>query len=355
MNERLQNLLETSVEEYIRGAMPIASSALVEKMDVKLSSATIRNDLKTLEQMGYLKQVHTSGGRIPTTAGYRLYVDKMMSRMQLSRDEISIASENITSRTASLPQIIDELCKKLAETFNYSVIVKGRFDDLLVTDVRVIPLVEGKTMVLIGTKVGGITQTLDTKPLSLQEAMDASASLDTACRGMSLKQMLESLPQIATNLKSQLSFFCDLVRGLARELGRALDNNLTRNTNMIKLLDLPDYADIAKVKQLGRAIEDDETARAMLNSEGAIVIGAEHSNENLDNTGMVKFDYKIDGVSVASVGVIGPERMDYKNIITALHSILSEASGAAGVFGDRETSPAPDIGNNKFILGGDDG
>ena len=342
MNERLRELLEHSVEQYIREATPIASGSLVSVMDVPLSSATIRNDLKTLEQMGYLKQVHTSGGRIPTTQGYRTYVDGIMRNMNIDGGEFCIAAENIMERTGNLPDIIETLCRRLSDTFNYPIIVKGRFDNLEVTDVKVLPLIEGKTLVLINTKVGSITQTLDTEVLSIQECMDASSALTSACRGLSLKGMMETLPEISGQLRTKLEFFGALVEGLAKELGRALGKNLSRNINMIKLLDLPDYADLNKVKRLGRAIEDDITAEELLEKEGAIVIGAELENEKLESTSVVKFNYKIDGVAVASVGIVGPERMDYKQLISALHALMVEARA-----GPRASNETKELVNSK--------
>ena len=104
--------------------------------------------------MGYLKQVHTSGGRIPTTAGYRFYVNKVMSGLQIKHGELALAAETIGARVVELPNVIEDVCKKLGERLNYPIIVKREFDKLVVKEVRVIPLVEGTTMVLIKTVAG---------------------------------------------------------------------------------------------------------------------------------------------------------------------------------------------------------
>ena len=191
LSSRLESLLMISVEEYIRNAVPIASGTLANRGDLAKSSATIRNDLKTLEQMGYLRQVHTSGGRVPTTTGYRAYVNKVLGEMNIKAGELSFAA-NMVSERVSLPSIVQNLTEKITQAFNLPVVVKTNFATLHIVDVMLVPLLEGDTMILIKTSAGSLNGTLHTnEPLTNKQAEDASAALNTKVRGLTLQQMLD--------------------------------------------------------------------------------------------------------------------------------------------------------------------
>lgn len=325
LSERLASLLMVSVEDYIRNAVPIASGALVANHSgIAKSSATIRNDLKTLEQMGYLRQVHTSGGRVPTTMGYRAYVNKVLGEMNIKSGELSFAANTVSGRVQSLPKIIEDLTNKIAVTFNFPVVVKTKFEKLHVLDVMIVPLLEGNTMILIKTNAGSLNGTLVTQiPLSDKQAEDASAALNTRVRGLTLQQMLDSLPNIAATIKQDLSFFDDLCQGISKQLEKFVDANISRNLNTIKLLEIPEYNDIQKVRQISKAVSDDATMSKALDADDTVVIGAEIDN-NLADSSIVKFNYNVCGENIASIGLVGPDRIDYKQLIIALYALLSQ-------------------------------
>ena len=320
---RLLELLEQCIEDYIKTAVPISSGVLSAKPKIARSSATVRNELKTLEEMGFLKQVHTSGGRIPTTQGYRVYVDRIMDGLNLRPGELSLAAEQIGVRTQNLPGIIDEVCAKLSKTVDYPFVVRQQFDTLLVQDIKVVPLVGAGTLVLIKTSAGSLNQTIDLEGnLNECDYDDASAALSNACVGLTLRRMLDNLPNITKAIKKNLVFFETLCRQLSEKLEQVVERNLSRQMNLVKLLDIPDYQDIERVKKLGHVIESDETLSRVLESGDNVMIGDEIDAPDLSDSSVIKFDYKIGGDAVLRVGIIGPERMDYKTLIGALHSLM---------------------------------
>ncbi|MDR0975737.1 MAG: hypothetical protein LBM01_02120 [Christensenellaceae bacterium] len=317
LSERLKSLLITSVEEYIRHSVPISSGALAGKMINAKSPATIRNDLKTLEEMGYIKQVHTSGGRIPTSEGYREYITTIMNEMKIESGELKISAEQISGRISHLPKAIDEITKRLAEKFDYPVLVKTKFDKLVVNEVLVIPLVEGATMILIKTVAGSLNTTIQTeRPFADKEALDMSSALTVECRGLTLKEMFKNLDEIAQNLEKKLIGFGKLCRSLAENIELYIEDNITKNVNMTKLLGIPEYKDFEKIKKLSETIDDDEKIKTVMASEENVIV--------CDDSGVIKFDYTVCGESIASVGIIGPERMDYKTLIGALFSLFEQ-------------------------------
>lgn len=325
LSERLQALLMVSVEDYIRNAVPIASGALANNKKIAKSSATIRNDLKTLEQMGYLRQVHTSGGRVPTTMGYRAYVNQVLGEMHIKSGELSFAANTVAGRVQSLPNIIADLTQKISVAFNFPVVVKTKFDQLHVQEVMLVPLVEGNTMILIKTNAGSLNGTVQTaEPLTDKQAEDASAALNTKVRGLTLQSMLDGLPAIAQTIQKELGFFAELCQGISHQLEKFIDANITRNLNTIKLLELPEYNDIAKVRQISQAVSDDATMRKALDADDTVVIGAEIDQEKLADSSIVKFNYQVCGENIASIGLVGPDRIDYKQLIIALYALLSQ-------------------------------
>ena len=324
LSERLTTLLMVSVEEYIRSAVPIASGTLVNNHNFTKSSATIRNGLKTLEEMGYLRQVHTSGGRVPTTMGYRAYVNHVLGEMNIKSGELSFAANTISGRVQSLPGMIEDLTQRIAAAFNFPVVVKTKFENLLVQEVMIVPLVEGNTMMLIKTNAGSLNGTLNTPyPLSDQQAEDASAALNTRVRGLTLQAMLEALPDLAQAIKQELGFFADLCQGISKQLEKFIDTNINRNLNTIKLLEIPEYNNIEKVRQISKAVSDDDTMRKALDADDTVIIGAEIDN-NLTDSSIIKFNYNVCGENIASVGLVGPDRIDYKQLIIALYALLSQ-------------------------------
>ncbi len=325
LSSRLQALLMVSVEDYIRNAVPIASGALASHSNIAKSSATIRNDLKTLEQMGYLRQVHTSGGRVPTTMGYRAYVNQVLGEMNIKSGELSFAANTVSGRVQSLPAIIEDLTQKISVAFNFPVVVKTKFDQLHVNEVMIVPLVEGNTMILIKTNAGSLNGTLQTaEPLTDKQAEDASAALNTKVRGLTLQAMLENLPAIAQTIKKDLSFFDDLCSGISKQLEKFIDANISRNLNTVKLLEIPEYNDIQKIRQISKAVSDDATMSKALDAEDTVVIGAEIDNNILADSSIVKFNYNVCGENIASIGLVGPDRIDYKQLIIALYALLSQ-------------------------------
>ena len=325
LSDRLQSLLMVSVEDYIRNAVPIASGALVNRGNLAKSSATIRNDLKTLEEMGYLRQVHTSGGRVPTTMGYRAYVNNILGEMNIKSGELSFAANTVTGRVQSLPAIIEDLTQKISVAFNFPVVVKTKFEKLHVNEVMLVPLVEGNTMILLKTNAGSLNGTLQTSvPLTDKQAEDASAALNTKVRGLTLQAMLENLPDIAQTIKQDLSFFDELCSGISKQLERFIDANISRNLNTVKLLEIPEYNDIQKIRQISKAVSDDATMSKALDAEDTVVIGAEIDNNILADSSIVKFNYNVCGENIASIGLVGPDRIDYKQLIIALYALLSQ-------------------------------
>jgi len=184
--------------------------------------------------------------------------------------------------------------------------------------------VEGSTMVLIKTMAGSITQTITTgRILTERESEDASRAITVHMAGKTLGEVIQGLKSSPAEISKQLGTFESLVKTLGQKLEETLESNVSHHMNMIKLLDIPDYANVEKMKQLGKIVGNTDNLNTLMSLDQSIVIGAE-IDPGIEDTSIIKFDYKIGDERVASVGILGPERMDYKELIVALYSLLDQ-------------------------------
>ena len=164
------------MEDYIRFATPITSGSVHDKYIKDISPATLRNELSALEAMGYLKQLHTSSGRIPTTKAYRLYVNKLMTSTKFSKRELEAVRGMLSERTAYLRDIITQVAGMVSEATNYpAVVVLNGYDNLPIESIKIIPLIDGSALLLIGTKNGIVNG-----QFALEKGMTEEVCLDAS-------------------------------------------------------------------------------------------------------------------------------------------------------------------------------
>ena len=195
LSERKRGILINAVEEYIQSASPITSSNVREKGFSELSTATLRNELNALEAMGYLRQLHTSSGRIPTAKAYRYYVNEIMCDVPLDTkvlDEIHGIFEN---RAVYLGDVVNEIADVVSKATNYpTVIMLKGFEKLLIKTVKIIPLMTGQALILIETNSGIINNFMPAKPdIPSQTYVDAGNFLTTTFANKTVADMIKNI------------------------------------------------------------------------------------------------------------------------------------------------------------------
>ena len=152
LSERKKHILQVAIDSYIASSSPITSGALKDLSALGCSTATLRNELNALEAMGYLKQLHTSGGRVPTAQGYRYYVETMLSSFHATNAELEKVRRIIEEKTASLSDLVSSIAKVIGEATNYpTVVMLSGVENLVLQDFQIIPLLSQEVLVLIGT------------------------------------------------------------------------------------------------------------------------------------------------------------------------------------------------------------
>lgn len=331
LSDRKKQILYNAIEDYIQYANPITSGNVHENYLQNLSPATLRNELNALEAMGYLKQLHTSSGRVPTSKAYRLFVNELMQQTKFNKKSLNSVREILTKRTSLLSDIVNSLADVISEATNYPtvIVVKG-YEKLIVENIKIIPLIDGSGIVLIGTKNGIINNSINlSKSTTEQNCIDASNFLTNNFKGKSLKDIKINLKNYVENLNEDIKNFETLFNNLIDCLTKLTSSSGEfASTGATKLLNNPEYSQMKEAKKVLELLEDDETLKQTLeenvNAEISFSIGTENKHEALGGCSVVKAHYNIDGENVASIGIIGPERMDYSKATSALKFIVSE-------------------------------
>ena len=331
LSERKKEILYNAIEDYIQFASPITSGIVHEKHLKEISPATLRNELNALEAMGYLKQLHTSSGRVPTTKAYRLFVNELMHQTKFNKKSLMTIKEILTQRTLMLSDIVNSLASVISDATDYpTVVVLKGYEHLTIESLKIIPLIDGNGIVLIGTKNGIINNQIQlSKDVSQENCIDASNYLTKKFYGKTLKELKLNLKDYVNTMNEDIEDFGGLIFNLIDCLTKLTSlGGEFASTGATKLLNNPEYSKMESAKKILEVMEDDETLIDAISSdeddEISFSIGRENKHEALEGCSVVKAHYNIDGENVASIGIIGPERMDYSKVASALKYIVSE-------------------------------
>ena len=316
------------VEDYINDASPITSGGVQKNHLTSVSTATLRNELSALEAMGLLKQLHTSGGRVPTVLGYKYYVNHLLQGLTLNYDQLDGVKSLLDERSKSLSEIVSGVAKIINRAVKYpTVIYVNGYDKLVVENIKIIPLVGDSALALIQTSSGYLTNTLDAKASS-EAYEDASKYLTKKFAGKTLGEMMHDMEKLENDMLEEISGFKEILDTLIEGIKKFVEENHL-NIRQDKAIDvLDDSADDEQTKKMMKLLGDqEELERALETSGGELSVEMVDDDEEYSGLAVIKAPLCIDGTPVASIGVFGPQRMDYKGIASALKVITSQLKG----------------------------
>ena len=326
LSQRKKDILFAVIEDYIKDASPITSGAVKSKNVANVSSATLRNELNALEAMGFLRQLHTSGGRVPTSDGYRFYVDSLLKELKVEESKLDKVKTILEQRTKSISEIVSELAKIISEATNYpTVVVMNGYDSLVLEEIKIIPLIADNALVLMKTSRGIINNNLSISA-SHKACEDASARLTKVFAGKTIKQMIDNFAQFENDLNFELEDYGGLVNSLLNALKEVLNRRsmAVRSAGMTKLLTNSEES-VKGTKKLMSILEDEDELNQILKSTDADV-SVEVKDGDGEEIGysVVKAPILVGGKNVGSIGVVGPQRMDYSLIASAIKFVANE-------------------------------
>ncbi len=328
LSERKIKILNIAVEEFIKDSAPITSGSVKDKTSLDVSTATLRSELNALEAMGFLKQLHTSGGRVPTAQGYRFYVENLLKNVKATNAELEDVRRLIENRTQSLTDIVAGIAKIISKATNYpTVVLVNGMENLILQEFKIIPLLGDKCMVLIGTNYGYITNTMDVQA-SQDSCNDASNYLTKYFKGETMGFMMENIKDLKKGMSSEIKAFQDVVDNIVLGLSKMNKQKLL-NVQAESVVDLVDKAKIEEAKKVIKTLSDKEELLEVLDDDNA-EISAVVAEDDGQSCSVVKAPIIVGGNKVASIGVFGPQKMDYIGIASALKVVIDELGREKG-------------------------
>lgn len=334
LSDRKKHILCSAIEDYIKDASPITSGGVKDKHINEVSTATLRNELNALEAMGYLKQLHTSGGRVPTTDGYRYYVSSLLENFEVDENQLKRVEGELSERTTSLKDILSSVANLICKETNMpTVIVANGYDKLIIEDVRIIPLIDGEALVLFRTKSGIVNHTIKVNA-SEKACEDAGKYLTRRFNGKTIGELLEG--DILYASIAEVESFKNLLDSLIKSMREFVSSKKLdiRGETATHLLNENEHQTVVETKKILNLLDDKDGLCEVIgksdetSSEITITLGDE--NEKVDGCALIKAPIVINGTPVASLAVIGPERMDYASIASAIKVVTSELNKIKG-------------------------
>lgn len=330
LNERKRKILHALVEEYIETAEPVGSRAISKKKDLGLSSATIRNEMADLEDMGYLISPHTSAGRVPSDEGYKLYVNSLMRRYRMGLEVIDGLHTQMRSRVNQLDRLIKKAGFIAASLTDYTTVVSiPEQSNISINKIDLVNLGGGRVILIVVTQTGVVRNRMLNLVVSDDECELISKVLRSKLCGLSasaidfdminalekeIRMYVELSPQV---LVSILNFVYDTISGL--------DESDIYVDNAKSILSFPEYNDIKKAQNIFGFLEDKKNLKKILDEvpdEGiGVKIGADNNAEELKDCSLVAMNYTVDDRVIGKIGIIGPKRMDYAKVFAGLDLI----------------------------------
>ena len=346
LTERKKKVLRCIVDLYIRTAEPVGSKAIAEMPEMNFSSATIRNEMADLLAMGYLEQPHTSAGRIPSPAGYRLYVDELMADYRLSIDE----TKNINLAFEEKMQQVDKMMEKVAKLVSQAtelpaITVTARQNGASIKRFELISAGAGSVILVLMLSTDEVVNKLIKLPLNVAE-MDLKllgAVLNAAMTGLTAEELTAELLEKIMASAGAAAMLVPVIADFALETLRSQGGANMSITGQAKLLGLPEYRDVDKAQKVLSSIDEDALSglpAVMMNENGTkVLVGPENVAQELKDSSVVMTKFDIGDGLQGMIGVVGPTRMDYAKV-TARLSYFAES--LSKMFGKPEQPQLPE-------------
>lgn len=329
LDKRKLQVLHAIIRNYVVTGEPVGSRTISKNYDLGVSSATIRNEMSDLEELGFLVQPYTSAGRIPSDRGYRLYVNEVLPFLEDEMGEYRSIGHDINQRVNHIEELLRTTLKILSDTTNYtSIALAPHTDDTVLEKVQVVKIDRYRIMVILVSDSG----TIQNEIFRLEEEIDEDQLiiinnfLNAKLRGRKLSEV-EPETDIDEKFKFQnpmADFIIPMVKGSIKSVE---DADLYFE-GVANILNFPEYSDIDKIKQFLNFIEDKHRVVKLMaeapSGDLEVKIGSENLDEEMQNCSIITAVYSIDGNTIGKLGVIGPTRMDYLKIMAIIKSVTQE-------------------------------
>ncbi len=342
LTPRQKQILRAIVESYIQTAEPVGSKAIAAMPDINCSSATIRNEMAALTELGLLEQPHTSAGRIPSPAGYRLYVDELMQNYRLSIDETQSLNQAMEGKLQQVDQLLSQVGKMVSQMTNLPAYAMSA--PRAGTTVKRFDLILAEThsfILVVMTSNDAVKNKLIKLPVAVteQDLRLLSAVLNATLTGLTAEQITPDILQRVQRSAGDAASLVPVVVDYTTQILQEEQRSEVYLTGQMRLLGQPEYRDVDKAQEVLASLDEEVISNLpALADDGPlkILVGPENIAKELKDTSVVMTKFDIGDGMQGMIGVVGPTRMDYARV-TARLSYFAEGLGR--MFGKQELPP----------------
>ena len=333
LNERKQKILEAIIRNYMETGEPVGSRTVSKYTDLNLSSATIRNEMSDLEEMGYILQPHTSGGRIPSDKAYRLYVDTILQRKD---EEVSEMKELMVEKADKIDLLLQQVAKLLAQNTNYtSMVTKPKYQHKRIKFIQLNQMSERQLLVIVVLDNNHVSNKFINLMTDADENVIAQMNflMNTALTGLDFTEINMAIMQQIKEKAGEYGELASSILDCISEVMTEEDDSEIYTSGATNILKYPELSDKEKMTGLLSTFEEKQMLSAWANDEPPeddkehgiqVYIGEESPVESMKDCSVVTATYRIKEGVYGKIGIVGPKRMDYEKVVGTLENCMQQ-------------------------------
>lgn len=327
LDERKKKVLQAIVEEYINTAEPVSSGSITKSHGLDYSSATIRNEMAQLENIGFLDKPHTSAGRVPSAEGYRYYVNTLLQEGNLTLEEVKYIQNKLQDKVNEIEDLTKLATTTLSEITHYTTVAVGpKTDKQIIEEIKFVSLGKRMLMVVIVTDTGLVKETIIKFDEDITESqVDTLNNLfNTRLKGKPLSKIDKPM---AEYIFSEVHYSIGIMNAIIKQINKVIEEE---NKNIFlegakRSFDLPEFKSMKVAKNFVNLLDAKDEMLEIFNSGESedinVFIGDDNENSNLKDFSIITFKHTIGNKELGTIGIIGPKRMDYAKVISVMKYI----------------------------------
>lgn len=331
LSDRKKQILGAVIESYIETAEPVGSRTIAKNGTLNISSATVRNEMADLEEMGLLVQPHASAGRVPSSLGYRVYVDKLMKHYELSTRELSKMKSLMELKISGIDSMVQEIANIYSQLTNYTVIgFSPGTNQGYIKNFHMVPIDEKSALLIVVTDKNVVKnkKIRFENEIDAEEALRLSNILNEKLVGLTADKInLSKIADIQNGMNKNSNVLMNIL-DFVNECIESLDNSEVFTKGVTNLLNFPEYSNVQKAKELLEFLDNKSNVHRAValgeNKKVKIIIGDENDVVELQDCSVILSPYKAGENGYGIIGLVGPTRMNYSKAVSNIEFLTRE-------------------------------